>query len=110
MTAGWPQWTVPDDAYDRALSSAPHHIAEDRPGWDDDLTTALNAAIPIIRAATLRQAADRYVSEIGKAVETATAGLGDGITVGQGWDAATRTQHAAAVAATLRRWADEVQP
>lgn len=54
----WPQWTVPDEAYDRALNSAPHRITEDM-SWDDDLTTALNAAIPIIRAATLRQAAER---------------------------------------------------
>lgn len=45
---------------------------------------------PLVMAAVLRRAADRYLSEIGKAAAT--------------------EQHAAAVAATLRRWADEVQP
>lgn len=55
MTAGWPQWTVPDDAVDAAV---PVYINADMAGSDvSDSRAILTAAAPYIVAAVLRQAA-----------------------------------------------------
>jgi ABC-type sugar transport system substrate-binding protein len=80
---------------------------------DEDVEAVLAAAAPYIVAATLRQAANRYTTEVSAAIwaaRKALGALGKDATLGQNWDSAVRIQAAEGVAAVLLRWAEEVQP
>jgi hypothetical protein len=84
------------------------------PLWPQITTAHVQAllalAAPHIVAATLRQAASRYTTEIAAAVHAATKALRKDATLGQEWDGTVRVQAAEGIAAVLNRWAEQVQP